>query len=124
MLSFREFPTLGRIAVLTAALIAAALASSSESRADDQVTALVPAYFNPTWCSGSPWDQLNAAAAKIPVEAIMNPDRGPGLAVNSDYVYAVTHLQAAGGMVIGYVPTGYGSRSISDVMADATGTRK
>ena len=48
----------------------------------------------------------------------MNPASGPGSVANSDYQYAVTQLQAAGGTVIGYVPTGYGFRSIADVMAD------
>jgi hypothetical protein len=84
----------------------------------DQVVALVPAYFYPTWWVGSPWDQLNAAAARIPLEAIMNPDSGPGGAPNSDYQYAVGQLQAAGGKVIGYVPTGYGARPAADVLAD------
>jgi hypothetical protein len=84
----------------------------------DEVVALVPAYFYPTWWSGSPWDQLNAAAALIPVEAIMNPDSGPGDAANPDYQYAVAQLQAAGGKVIGYVPTGYGARAAADILAD------
>ncbi len=86
----------------------------------DQVTALVPAYFYPTWwdVDGSPWDDLNAAAARIPIEAIMNPDSGPGTAVNSDYVVAVDQLHAAGGKVIGYVYTGYGSVSADEIIAD------
>ena len=84
----------------------------------NEVTALVPAYFYPTWWSGSPWDDLNAAAAKIPIEAIMNPASGPGKAPNSDYEHAVVALQNAGGRVIGYVPTGYGSRTQGAVLAD------
>src|SRR5438270_9908394 len=83
-----------------------------------EVTVLVPAYFYPTWWSGSPWDDLNAAAARIPVEAIMNPNSGPDTAANSDYRHAVDALQAAGGRVIGYVATGYGSRPAADVLAD------
>ena len=75
----------------------------------DEVVALVPAYFYPSYL-GSPWDDLNTAAARIPIEAIMNPDSGPGSGVNSDYVTAVQNLQAAGGKVIGYVATGYGTR--------------
>lgn len=118
MISPRMFHAFGRMAVLAASLIAAMLVLPSHSRADDQVTALVPAYFYPTWWSGSPWDQLNAAATTIPIEAIMNPASGPGSVANSDYQYAVTQLQAAGGKVLGYVPTGYGFRSIADVMAD------
>ena len=109
----------GRALVLAVFLIAATVAGSSPAQAD-QVTALVPAYFYPTWWlpTGSPWDQLNAAAATIPIEAIMNPSSGPGAAFNSDYGVAVTELQAAGGKVIGYVPTFFGARAIEDVMAD------
>lgn len=75
----------------------------------DEVVALVPAYFYPTWWSGSPWDQLNAAAGRIPLEAIMNPASGSGTSANPDYQYAVKQLQSAGGKVIGYVATGYGA---------------
>ena len=89
------------------------------ARADD-VVALVPAYFYPTWWDGSPWDDLNAAAARIPVEAIMNPDSGPGTALNSDYVVAVTQLHTAGGKVIGYVPTGYGASAAEDILSDVS----
>ncbi|WZP00178.1 spherulation-specific family 4 protein [Isosphaeraceae bacterium EP7] len=83
-----------------------------------EITALVPAYFYPTWWVGSAWDDLNVAAARIPIEAIMNPASGPGSGSNSDYQYAVGSLQAAGGKVIGYVATGYGSRTAEEVLAD------
>ena len=94
----------GRALVLAISLITATVAGSSQAQADP-VTALVPAYFYPTWWlpTGSPWDQLNAAAATIPIEAIMNPSSGPGPAFNPDYGVAVAALQAAGGKVIGYV---------------------
>jgi hypothetical protein len=86
----------------------------------NRVTALVPAYFYPTWWIGSPWDDLNAAAARIPVEAIMNPDSGPGNMANSDYQHAVGALQAAGGRVIGYVATGYGSRTAGEILGEVS----
>ncbi len=105
-----------RLALLAAL---APLGLSAGTPADaDEVVALVPAYFYPTWWAGSPWDQLNAAAARIPVEAIMNPASGPGTAANSDYQVAVGQLHAAGGKVIGYVPTGYGARSTDAILAD------
>jgi hypothetical protein len=84
----------------------------------DEVVALVPAYFYPTWWQGSPWDDLNTAATQIPVEAIMNPASGPGPSANSDYQFAVGQLQAAGGQVIGYIPTGYGAASADEILAD------
>jgi hypothetical protein len=88
-----------------------------EARAQEQITALVPAYFYPSYL-GSPWDDLTTAAASIPIEAIMNPDSGPGSQPNSDYQAAVGKLQAAGGKVIGYVPTFYGARPQTCVLAD------
>ena len=111
---FVRFARILTLAV-SAFLVGTLFASSTQA---DEITALVPAYFYPTWWVGSPWDELNAAAARIPVEAIMNPASGPGAAANSDYQYAVGALQTAGGLVIGYVPTGYGSRSAADVTAD------
>ncbi len=85
----------------------------------DQVVVLVPAYFYPSYL-GSPWDDLNTAAACVPVEAIMNPDSGPGTGPNSDYTTAVQNLQAAGGTVIGYVATSYGARDSADILTDVS----
>jgi hypothetical protein len=85
----------------------------------DEVVVLVPAYFYPSYL-GSPWDDLNTAAARIPIEAIMNPDSGPGPGVNSDYVTAVQNLHAAGGTVIGYVATGYGARDKAAILNDVS----
>lgn len=81
---------------------------------------LVPAYFYP---SNDPnlslWDEMTAAASQgVGITAIMNPNSGPSNAVNSDYTAAVGAFRAAGGKVIGYVPTGYGARDASAVLAD------
>ncbi len=97
--------------LVRALLLAVSLVGVASPVRADKVSVLVPAYFYPTWWSGSPWDELNAAAAKIPIEAIMNPGSGPGSRVNPDYQVAVGELQTAGGKVIGYVATGYGSRT-------------
>ena len=48
----------------------------------------------------------------------MNPGSGPGAGPNSDYTHEVDLLRAAGGQVIGYVPTTYGARPIDQVLAD------
>jgi hypothetical protein len=48
----------------------------------------------------------------------MNPASGPGAGPNSDYTHEVDILRAAGGQVIGYVPTTYGARPIDQVLAD------
>lgn len=80
---------------------------------------LVPAYFYPSADPGfSYWDEMTAAAAHVGITAIMNPDNGPGLAPNSDYRTAVDALRSAGGQVVGYIHTAYGSRGIDRVKAD------
>ena len=68
---------------------------------------VVPAYFYPSF-SGSDWDRLTSAAQSgVAITAIMNPGSGPGIASNSDYVSAVGRFRAAGGKVLGYIPSGY-----------------
>ena len=109
------------VAVLTIALNNAASATSL----------LVPAYFYPSFDPAQNyWNDLTAAAATgARITAIMNPDNGPGTALNGDYVGAITSFRAAGGKVLGYVYTCYGggacvtglppTRSTSEVLAEA-----
>jgi hypothetical protein len=78
---------------------------------------LVPAYFDPTPGS-SGWDQLAAAARRVPVIAIMNPNDGPGTHRDPSYVAAVGEVRAAGGEVIGYVHTSYGQRPLDQVRSE------
>ncbi|MCX7088969.1 MAG: hypothetical protein NTV00_13070 [Methylococcales bacterium] len=83
------------------------------------IVILTPAYFYP---SSDPkdsfWDEMTVAAQTVSVTAIMNPNDGPGTAVNSDYTNAITAFRSAGGKVIGYVPTTYGQRAQANVLAD------
>jgi Spherulation-specific family 4 len=76
----------------------------------------VPAYFYP----GPLWEQLNQAASQVPLTAIMNPASGPQApaADITNYNNAVRSLQVAGGRVIGYIFTNYGTRDIAAVKAD------
>ena len=76
---------------------------------------LVPAYFG---VSGGLWNELNFAAARVPLVAIMNPNNGPGATQSQNYATAVNNLRAAGGRVIGYVYTSYGARDTNTVKAD------
>lgn len=65
---------------------------------------LVPAYFNPS--DGNGWKSLTASVSpKSPITAIMNPDSGPGTAVDASYPPALKAFRAAGGKVVGYVST-------------------
>lgn len=77
---------------------------------------VVPAYFYPS--AGSPWTAMTAAADDVPITAIMNPGNGPGNNVDGNYVAAVNAFRAAGGRVIGYVYSSYGSRPLAQVTAD------
>ena len=82
------------------------------------LTAIVPAYFYPT-ATGSDWDNIAVgldAGAKI--ITIMNPDSGPGFAYDPNYAAAVKKLRDKGGKVIGYVPTTYATRPLSEVKND------
>lgn len=78
---------------------------------------VVPAYFYPA-SAGSDWERLDAAVAEVPVTAIMNPFNGPGEGFNSDYERATQSFTSAGGNLIGYVYSQYGSRPLSVVLAD------
>jgi hypothetical protein len=83
---------------------------------------LTPAYFYPA--PGSDWDKLTAAAPYVPVTAILNPNSGPGAAVDPNYAAAVDHLRAAGGKVIGYVHTSYTNQPLSRVYAEINDYRR
>ncbi len=82
------------------------------------IDVLVPAYFYPAGQGQTYWNQLDAAAASIGVNAIMNPASGPGVAPDPNYVAAVNNLRAAGGNVLGYLPTTFGNRPAAAVLAD------
>jgi len=82
------------------------------------VNVLVPAYFYPDGAGIGYWNALNAAASKVPLVAIMNPDNGPGAAVDPSYTNVLGAFLEAGGHAIGYVYTGYGTRSLAVVKAD------
>lgn len=80
---------------------------------------LVPAYFYPSDDpSLSYWDELTAAASQVSITAIMNPFNGPGTLVNPDYTAAINAFRGAGGQIIGYIHTNYGSRDIELVKTD------
>ncbi len=81
---------------------------------------LVPAYFYPSWddAQANHWDELIAAAPRVPLVAILNPASGPGARRIPDYARAVDSLHAAGGRVIGYVHTSYTQRPLPEVLAE------
>lgn len=79
---------------------------------------LVPAYFHPTTNTG--WSQMAASASANPavgITAILNPSNGIFTTADAATLQAARNLVAAGGKVIGYVYTRYGtgSRSLADI---------
>ncbi len=116
----RRFAMISLIAPLALASVAA---SATEL--------LVPAYFYPSWDPAqSQWDEMQAALSTgAHITAIVNMTNGPGNAPNSDYASAINAFRAAGGKVLGYVYTCYGSnqcsaevlttRTPTEVLADA-----
>ena len=70
---------------------------------------IVPLYTYPT---DGTWDRLIAlrtAHPSVAVIAIINPNSGPGLVIDQNYVEGVKKLQAAAIQTLGYVATGWGS---------------
>jgi hypothetical protein len=86
---------------------------------------LVPAYFYPgtggTEGYSDGWAQMAAAAGQVPITAIFNPNSGPlpGPA-DPNYVTALTNLENAGGRVVAYVPSGFGSTPLGDPSTPGT----
>jgi len=69
---------------------------------------------------GSDWDAVLAAAATgVPILAIINPNDGPvSSGPDSSYKTYMKKFADAGITMVGYVYSGYGSRSASTVMAE------
>ena len=80
----------------------------------------VPLYIYPT----SPyWDAvINAKLAhpSVPIVVTINPSSGVGSSKHSDYVNGVNRLKSAGIVVLGYVYTKYGARSVSSIESEIT----
>jgi hypothetical protein len=74
-----------------------------------------PGYIYP----GSKWDQIIDHEDEFShISIIANPHNGPGDATNDDYSRYIKKAQDVGVEVVGYVYTGYGKRSFSDVTRD------
>lgn len=103
-----------RAVVLLTVLAMGTLSGSVPARARCLTLAL-PAYFDPA--DARTWERL-AAAGHLVSLAILNPNSGPGAAPDLRFRRLAGALRAKGIRVLGYVPTGYGSRPQSDVLAD------
>ncbi len=112
--------SISRLVGLVAGVVLVGLAASLTSARAGNVGVIVPSYFYPG--TGGPggvgdgWAAMAAAASKIPITAILNPDSGPlpGPA-DPNYVTAMTNLENAGGHVVAYVYTDNGNAPIATV---------
>ena len=78
---------------------------------------IIPLYSDP----GSEWTavaNMKEAYPSVPIIAVVNPDNGPGVYQDSNYVSGINLLEAAGVIVLGYVYTSYGYRPIANVETD------
>lgn len=87
--------------------------------ASPQVGYIDPLYIYP----GQAWTNLisdKQANPSIPIIAIINPNSGPGTTIDPNYVTYTGDLQSAGITAVGYIWTGYGNISISQVETQAS----
>jgi hypothetical protein len=89
--------------------------SSSSVNLTDLTSYVIPMYSYPVGQYQSEWGKLyNLSTSKI-VYVIINPNNGPGNALNANYLNAINKLKAKGFYAIGYVYTNRGNRNLEDV---------
>jgi len=76
----------------------------------------IPAYFYP-WPDSAHWRSVGQLEPGAIV--VMNPDNGPGVAVDPNYERVVEAARQAGCLVYGYVDTAYGRRAPDVIAAEA-----
>ncbi|MCJ1352359.1 MAG: hypothetical protein MMC33_002343 [Icmadophila ericetorum] len=84
---------------------------------------LVPLYIYPNDSTGNRLpltNKINAHQGNLTYEAVINPNSGPGGNYpNSGYITSIQNLTANYNLwVIGYIPTGYGNRTLKVIEAD------
>ena len=118
--------TAGKQAFTATATLSGATAYSTQSLYLRQPPApleiLVPAYFYPS-AGGSDWERLTASARAHPglkITAILNPANGIFSSADPRYLQAAQDFVGAGGRLLGYVYTRYGTgaRSVADIQAN------
>ncbi len=91
-------------------LLSVPLASQHVVSAQTSTTGIiVPLYAYPTDSSWQQLIQTKSAYPNVPVAAVVNPSNGPGSGPDPNFVQGINNLRAAGILVLGYIPTGYGS---------------
>ena len=94
---------------------------ASRPSAGSDLRVLIPLYNYPQWWNPPQyiWTNVAAAARRVPVTAIIDPNNGPdGPVPNVDYQHGLADLRAAGVELLGYVYTSYGVRPIAEVKSN------
>ena len=119
--------TAGRQQVQASATVGGRTGSASQTiylrPAPAPLQVLVPAYFYPTGTGSTAWSTLTAGAASGPagqITAILNPSNGIFSSADANIVRAATAFANAGGRLVGYVSSSYGTgtRSLASIQAN------
>ena len=92
-----------------------ATGGAAGATATPPTAAIVPLYTVPSDSSWAAVATAKMAHPKVPVYAVVDPASGPGPAADAGYAAGIGKLQLAGVTVLGYVPTGYGGRTVADI---------
>lgn len=87
----------------------------------DKTGVYIPLFFYPSLFNMPEYVAIikaKLAHPSVPIVAAINPSSGPGSSMDPNYASVVNALKSEGIIVIGYLPTKYGSRDISEVMLD------
>ena len=77
---------------------------------------LIPLYVYP----GVTWSQVASVKTvypNVPIAAVINPNSGPGITFDPNYLTGIQQLQSANVLVLGYVFTNYGRTPLATVEA-------
>lgn len=119
--------TPGRQQVQASATVAGRTGSASQTfylrPAPAPLRVLVPTYFYPTGSGATAWNALTASAQANPtvqMTAILNPANGIFSGPDANITRAATAFANAGGQLVGYVSSSYGTgtRSLASIQAN------